>query len=178
MASIGHLPSDTKIYLSNKKLVNIKDIKIGDAVLSLKLPNIENKTRFDFLSYFIDKDLSDIENNFEISQSYVTSVSHIKNNINFLLFNNCLIYKNQPVLIYDKGIPKIMIANELVDMINEDRDLLKAKVNIEEENLNIFIKEKIDKPVSEQSDQISFYLNLLDNHLYFTENFIIFGGNL
>ena len=40
------------------------------------------------------------------------------------------------------------------------------------------LKQKIENTIKEETSQISFYLNVLDNHLYFTENFIIFGGNL
>ena len=177
MANLGHLPLDTKIYLSNKELVDIKKIKIGDEILSLKLKGSENKTKFDFLCDFLNKDLSNIEDGFELSKTYVTSVGTVKGEINFLLFNECLIYKDQPVLIYQNSTPKIIVANEIIDLIKQDRYILKTRFNYENES-NIFIKEKIENSINTEIQRSSFYLNTLNNDLFFTEHYVIFGGNV
>lgn len=196
MLTFGSISPKEKIYLADKTLVDPKELKIGDKVLSLKIKQDNIKNISDIFENIIDTD-NRIIYNYEICEATVFS-TQIEENANFVNFNNNNKIKDSQFIAttpYNKkGIKnyqQYVDTNNQLDvkpfMISNIKELNVAK-NSSSKNFSYTIKkinkdftpdlfdlfkeEEIDN-IGMSNNGISYSLSLLEGHFYFTQNFIV-----
>lgn len=187
---LGAIPLSEKIYLSNKTLVNIEDLKVGDKILSLKVLDNNIKDSIDFYEKYIKKEKQ--VDNFELSEATVYSVYLDKESKGkFVKMGNQFVHHGQYIAAgqfsdielkdEEKNIPifgfyKSWTIPHLSNL--DDLKILKLKQNFstdDEENLKIFDYQDFDS-TEELLESDSASINIVGGHFYFTENFILFAG--
>jgi len=196
------LPFGTKVYLEDKTLKKIEDLKFGDKVLSIKIKDEELLNHSNFYYKYAKKDNTGNQNNIKINKldfcsATVHSIFLHKQKTDFISFNNILLSSTNPILISKTAVD----PNEF--FLKDSRDIIaKLQNNINNEkyfiqslaaqsfnigsdvlNKNIFID--LDNPFL-QNEIVDFDLNiisqpaisvvLLDHHFLLTENLISFGS--
>ena len=195
MLTFGSISPKEKIYLADKTLVDPKELKIGDKVLSLKIKQDGINNISDIFENIIDTD-NRIIYNYEICEAIVFS-AQIEENTNFVNFNNNKIKDSQFIATtpYNKkGIKnyqQYVDTNRQLDikpfMISNMKELNVAKnssgkdfsFKIKKINkdftpdlFNLFKEEEINN-IGISNNGISYSLSLLGGHFYFTQNFIV-----
>lgn len=180
----GSLSINEKIYLSNKTLVEVKNLKVGDKILSLKVKDDEIKDIVDIYKKYI------VENepikNFEISESEVYSV-YINNEKTtpFIELNKFPINHYKYIAVdYTSNFSKNFILREayMLTLIDDEHKRKIRKLNPlfsteNLENLEIFIDYDYSKNKNKEYHDSSIKIDIVDGHFYFTENFVVFAGN-
>jgi hypothetical protein len=184
MSSGGSLSINEKIYLSNKTLVEVKNLKVGDKILSLKVKDDEIKDIVDIYKKYIIQN-KPIEN-FEVSESEVYSISINNEKITpFIELNKSPInhYKYIAVDYKTRFASDFMLQNAYtLNIIDEEykRKIRKLNPSFSTENLEnleIFIDYDYSKNKNKEYHDSSIKIDIADGHFYFTENFVIFAGN-
>lgn len=185
MSSGGSLSINEKIYLSNKTLIEVKNLKVGDKILSLKVKDDEIKDIVDIYKKYIIQN-KPIEN-FEISESEVYSISiNNEKTTPFIELNKSPInhykyiaiesYKSSftPDFILQDAYTLNFIGDEYKRKIKKLNPLFSTE-NLE--NLKIFIDYDYNKNKNKEYHDSSTKIDIIDGHFYFTENFVVFAGN-
>lgn len=184
MKSTMYIPIKSKIYLKNRQLIEVKDLKVGDELLSLRVDEFKNKNIFQIISEYLNHKINHIdEKKLELSSTYVTNINIMSNEKmtnSFLFFDQELIHRNLEIISCIDNKIKLVSAFKLIDFIENQNIVLVSKLNNDDENnTNSFIKSyqtKIEKNNNLNNQKLC-SIETLDNHLLFTENFIILGGS-
>lgn len=182
MSSGGSLSINEKIYLSNKTLIEVKNLKVGDKILSLKIKDDEIKDIVDIYKKYIIQN-KPIEN-FEVSESEVYSISiNNKKTTPFIELNKSSINHYKYIAVESRFVSNFILQNAYI--LNFISDEYKRKIkklnpifsteNLE--NLEIFIDYDYNKNKNKEYHDSSIKIDIVDGHFYFTENFVIFAGN-
>jgi hypothetical protein len=186
-------PSGTKVYLEDKTLKNIEDLKFGDKILSVKIKNLEALNHSKFYNKYLNLN-NNQENVFIKTQDlvlcsatvysiliYKSNEGSIKLNDKILLGRNLILIQNEKNSenVYlqsgDNTIYKIQNGNENSHLLLKSLAAESSNLNIDTLNDNVFIETKIDNFDLNVPPQILVSLILLDNHFLLTENFICFS---
>jgi len=185
---LGFIPIGTKIYLKNKELVKVEDLKFGDEVLSIKILDDSIKNSFDMHCKYLkpkNTEIIDIDK-IQLSSSYITNIkfSGYSDKDTYLINNIDYVDKNQMMLIMevledDKRI-KIKTANTLdlsAISYNKYSGSLEKDIKTDTKDFIVF-DNKINSCIL-ASDKIPlFSMSLLDNEFYITENLILFSRSI
>ncbi len=184
MLKKGALSINEKIYLSNKTLIDAKDLKIGDKILSLKILDDEINDIVDIYKKYI------IENkpieNFELVESEIYSVDIInEKTTGFIELNENPIKNSQYICVDCTKEPshKFLLREAyMIPLIDSEYKTKIRKLNplfsTEELNsLKIFTDYEYIKKQNKEYYKESINLDIINGHFYFTEYFIVFAGN-
>jgi hypothetical protein len=197
------LPFGTKVYLEDKTLKKVQDLKFGDKVLSIKINDKECLNHSELYAKYLKKDNNDSTRYIEkelisLSSTNVYSVFTIKDYTSFIGLNNNVVSEITPVLISKtKSDPQQFYIKDSRDMSaiiknsesESDKYYLQSlaaqsfSLNKNIDNSEVFIdsenflfNEQITQIDSNIKNQPSVSVVLLDNHLLITEHFICFGS--
>lgn len=197
------LPFGTKVYLEDKTLKRVQDLKFGDKVLSIKINDKECSNHSELYTKYLKKD--EFYNNkhiekqaISLSSTYVYSVFTIKDYTNFIGLNNNIVSEATPVLVSKtKSDPQQFYIKDSRDMsviiknsesendkyytqslaaqsFSLNKNIDNDEVFIDSENL--LFQKQITQINSNIKKQPAVKVVLLDNHLLITEHFICFGS--
>lgn len=197
------LPFGTKVYLEDKTLKKVQDLKFGDKVLSIKINDEECSNHSELYTKYLKKDNNDSTRYIEkelisLSSTYVYSVFTIKDYTSFIGLNDNIVSEITPVLISKtKSDPQQFYIKDSRDMsviiknsesendkyyiqslaaqsFSLNKNIDNDEVFIDSENL--LFQKQITQVNSNIKNQPSVNVVLLDNHLLITEHFICFGS--
>lgn len=193
------LPFGTRVYLEDKTLKKVEDLKFGDKVLSVKIKDDECTNHSELYSKYSKKDeffsTKSIDKTLiSLSSTHVYSVLINRRSSELKSLNNKIMSSITPLLIsktgtspemfYIKDFNNIAARKDATDNDQYYMQYLGAQFfSISENNKNVFIdndnwllQNKIEDINLTISPQPSVDIVLLDNHLLITENFICFGS--
>lgn len=188
----GSLPIGTKIYLENKKLINIEKLKVGDKLLSLKVDDVEINNANDFYLKYVAQN-----NNIEIdkmsfSAATVSNIYLIKDDQSNDLYNKTM-YINNPVIA--RFFKNQCIVSHLSNILKVENNIIFDEENKSYKNFDNFKTFKIksykedfldtlftdnnveidDNRYTEFNISPYYSISLRDNYFYFTEGMCLVG---
>lgn len=185
--SLGFIPMGTKIYLKNKQLVEVQNLKFGDEILSISIFNENSGSLIDtYYKYFDNEEIKITIDQLYISSSYITDIryqGHSDKNI-VEIDNFGHIEQNQPFLVMNKftgeNIFKVKNISRL-DFNNESDSeyMVSLEKDIKTDTKDFFIFNDKIKNISIVENKIPlFSMSLSNGNFYVTENMILLGTNI
>lgn len=179
---LGAIPLNEKIYLSNKTLINIEDLKVGDKLFSLEVIDKDIKDSIDFYDKYIVPG-KEIEN-FKLTEAEVYSVYFEKQNRGkFIKVIDQFIHHGQYIAAsWPNGDNNKFGFYKSWSFAHQNTDglkILKLKSNFSTEDLEklkIFDYQDFNNLEEELLEDNSASINIVGGHCYFTENFVLFAG--
>ena len=197
--AFGFIPIGTKIYLKNRELVEIENLKFGDEILSVNLlgEDIESSAEI-YFKYCNNNKIKINPEQLQISSSYITDIRHygqynhkiislsdIDNNVSLVhesqlfLTVNTLVQGKGDALVEDEKIVKIKTVNTL--NINNEPELeyfVSLEKDIKTDTEDFFVFDKQIKSASLTTSKAPlFSMSLSNGNFYVTENMILLGKN-
>ncbi len=186
----GFIPIRTKLYLKNRELVNVENLKFGDEILSIKLLDTEITNPADiFYKYFISKDIKRIyKNDLELSSSIITNICRVDSSKNDLVKvnDNEAIFNNQIFIASDPNPDSSEIQLLRTAWLTSESSLDLSKIapgylnkDIKTDTKNILLFDKEISSCSVVNEKLPmFSISLSNNNFYLTENFILLGASV
>jgi hypothetical protein len=181
----GAISIDEKIYLSNKTLINAKDLKVGDKILSLKILDSEIYDFIDIYNKYIA--LPNLIKKFELCEAQVYSIFiNESDSTNFIELNKNPIKNSQYIginnILHQENIINsfILMESYIATLVNTSDKIIKLNPFFSTEQLNvlnIFSDYDFNKTKNKEYKKSSIALNIVGGHFYFTENFVVFSGS-
>jgi hypothetical protein len=182
----GSIPIGTKIYLSDKTLIKVEDLKIGDEVLSIKILDDEIEDLFDLYKKYLyshKEFISSFKINF--TKAKVSNKLLDKTSREFVFINDVPIGRNKIILVADE---KFYSGNDKIlnYTIASAQKILQKSNNFKISSINIdfstsedtfFINNHINNISLKTNETPSFNLSIIGGDFYFTENFIIMANS-
>jgi len=183
----GFIPIGTKIYLKNKQLIEIENLKFGDEVLSINILNENIKSNIDtYYRYFENNDLSINMDQLNISSSHITDIRYCGYSGENIFFINELekMADEQPLLIMEKNGDLDVVKLKTRTSLTISEDLSSSYIISLEKNIQTDTKEffnfnnKITSTTLLKNPVPLFSMSLSNGNLYVTENLILLGRNI
>lgn len=180
----GALPLGTKIYLENKSLVNIENLRVGDKVLSLKIDDSDIKNSKDFyLKYVLSDNMIEL-NNLEVSSATVSKVNILKDRYDSFYYSKSM-YVNNPIIarVIDNKISVSHVNDKKRELFNISNTEYKKIKDFKTYELPSYSEDIVNKILTGTETDISFKMtaspyisiSLKDNYFYFSENLCLVG---
>lgn len=180
-------PFGTKVYLYNKELINIEDLKVGDRVLSFKNKNNVLMNQSELYAYHKTKDSNEYvvpmnKNDLELSYAYVYSIFINRLDKNLISLNGNELSKNT-VILNAKNIKRFSDNDiylhspyGILERINDGDKYFMQKLNLDEDVDSIFNEDELISYNLDVSSKPSASIILNGNNFYCTENFVVLGS--
>lgn len=183
---LGFIPIGTKIYLKNKELIEVENLKFGDEILSISILNENLKSPIDVYNEYLSTKKEIAIEQLQISSSYITDIRYFGySNNNIISIDNLgHIEKDQLFLVMsgveDKNI--VTVKNkERLDFNDESNPeyIISLEKDIKTDTKDFFIFSNKINSISPTDNKIPlFSMSLSNSNFYVTENMILLGRNI
>jgi hypothetical protein len=183
---LGFIPIGTKIYLKNKELIEVENLKFGDEILSISILNENLKSPIDVYNEYLNTKKEIAIEQLQISSSYITDIRYVGySNNNIISIDNLgHIEQGQLFLVMHKHEDKNIIITKNKEGLDPNFEInsqyvVSLEKDIKTDTKDFFIFSNKINSISLIDNKIPlFSMSLSNSNFYVTENMILLGRNI